>query len=311
MKRKENLSLKRKNLVVLLVTLVLVISSLLTACGSSAAETTPATKEEVVDDKVEEKTAEEVAQTETVVEEPETVIVVEPETYETALDWAIAVNATIPELTIWNSLTKQGIVLENSQKYLVKEGDILVLCGNFEGSIDTQIDVLMLNEVLSTSIHQEYEFIDIPAGETDINILLRVNEEEYELGLIIVSENAIAIASEGSEITDMSGKDWASSLNYEEPKLIAWNDETGTREIIENSGKYVMQQGDVLAIYYPTGYFVFNASPVDFSGGLTMMGNFVRMEYILPSESKEINLEVVILNPQDELENFNYVITTP
>ena len=41
------------------------------------------------------------------------------------------------------------------------------------------------------------------------------------------------------------------------------------------------------------------------------MGNGVKMEYILSIESKVINLEVEILNPQDELETFNYVVTTP
>ena len=316
MKKKENLSLGRKNLVVVLLAFVLVISSMLTACGSSASQTTPATKEEVVVDKVEEKTTEEVAQAETVVETTVEEVVEsteEVETFESAGAWAQSVDRAEPKMTIWNEITKEGIILENEQKYSLKEGDQLIICTKEEKSALSIHSDLSKSEykVRSSSSYTQFIFNKVFLEETLFEVVITVAGTEYPFSVTLISESAASSVAEESESTDMSGKDWASSLNYEEPKLIAWNDETGTREVIENGGQYNMQQGDVLAVYYPTGYFVFNASPVDFSGGLTMLDNFVRMEYILPSESKVINLEVEILNPQDELENFNYVITTP
>ena len=98
---------------------MLVISSLLTACGSSAAETTPATKEEVVVDKVEEKTTEEVAQAETVVEATVEEVIEsteEVETFQSVGAWAKSIDRAEPKMTIWNEITKEGIILENEQK---------------------------------------------------------------------------------------------------------------------------------------------------------------------------------------------------
>ena len=145
MRKKGYLRIGRKNLVVVLLAFVLVISSMLTACGSSAAETTPATKEEVVVDKVEEKTAEEVAQAETV--EEATVEEVVESTEEVAgpqsvAQWAKTFDTEEPQLTIWNDITKEGIILQNDQKYLLKEGDLLVVCTKEkENGIRIQSDI--------------------------------------------------------------------------------------------------------------------------------------------------------------------------
>ena len=238
---------------------------------------------------------------------------VEAATYEKAITWAKKVKEEEPKLTIWNSITKQGLVLENAKKYIVKEGDVLVLCGNFEGAVYTDIDVPVLNKVLSTSIHKEYEFTEIPAGETEINIFLKVNEKEYELSLTIVPENATSTVSDSEIIqtTELSGEAWASTLEYEEPKLVVWNDETGTKEVIELGGKYVMQEGDTIGIYCPIGYGLFNVFPIDVATSTIVVSDVVVIEFNLPSESQEINLEAEILNPQDEFVRYNYVITTP
>ena len=297
----------------LLIALVVFIFTL-TACGSATEAAIVETKEEIVVEKVEETVAKEVAKEEVVEEtvvEEESETVIEVETYETALAWAKAVKEETPKLTIWNALTKQGTVLENGQKYLVKEGDNLVLCGNFEGSLYTDMNAPMLSEVLSTSIHQEYEFTELPANETDIYILLEVNDEKYELSLTIGAENATSTVSAGLESTDMSGKDWASSMNYEEPKLLAWNDETGTKEVIDEGGQYNMSQGDVLAIYCPTGYFVTTGSPIEFVPGYTVINNFFRIEYVLPSESQTVDLEVEVMDPEQEFITLNFTVNTP
>ena len=146
MRKKGYLRIGRKNLVVVLLVFVLVISSMLTACGSSAAETTPATKEEVVVDNVEEKTTEEAAQAETVVEEATVEEVVES-TEEVAgpqsvAQWAKTFDTEEPQLTIWNDITKEGIILQNEQKYLLKEGDLLVVCTKEkENGIRIQSDI--------------------------------------------------------------------------------------------------------------------------------------------------------------------------
>ena len=145
MKRKENFRIGRKNLTVVVLAFVLVISAMLTGC-SSAAETTPATKEEVVVDNVEEKTTEEAAQAETVVEEATVEEVVES-TEEVAgpqsvAQWAKTFDTEEPQLTIWNDITKEGIILQNEQKYLLKEGDLLVVCTKEkENGIRIQSDI--------------------------------------------------------------------------------------------------------------------------------------------------------------------------
>ena len=109
----------------------------------------------------------------------------------------------------------------------------------------------------------------------------------------------------------MSGKDWANSLEYDEPMLVAWNDETGTKEVIEQGEKYVMQQGDILGVYYPTGYFVVTAWPYDFFESFTVLSKVAIMDYNLPSEAQDINLEVEVLNEQSESGIYNYTLTTP
>ena len=126
MKRKENFRIGRKNLTVVVLAFVLVISAMLAGCGSSAIETTPEAKEEVAVDKVEEKTAEEAAQAETVVEEAEsTKEVAGPQS---VFEWSAFINASEPILTIWNDVSKEGKIIENEQKCILKEGDLLVVC---------------------------------------------------------------------------------------------------------------------------------------------------------------------------------------
>lgn len=100
-------------------------------------------------------------------------------------------------------------------------------------------------------------------------------------------------------------------MEYEEPKLVVWNDETGTKEVIEQGGKYIMQQGDTFGMYCPEGYFLYNTFPLDVATGTIVVSNVVVIEFNLPSESQDINLEAEVLNPQDEFVTYSYVITTP
>ena len=317
MKRKGNLSLKRKNLVVVLLAFVLVISSILTACGTSTATTTSESKEEVATiDKVEEAQTEvdETTQEETV---QETVPEVEQNTQDAAVfqsagAWAQSVERNEPKMTIWNEITKEGIILENEQKYSLREGDLLVICTKEKNSgIEINSDI-SLSEFKSrtSSNYTQFMFNKVFLEETLFEFVITVAGTDYPFSVTFIPENATTTVSE-SETTEVSGKDWANSLEYDEPKLVAWNDETGTKEVIEQGGKYVMQQGDILGVYYPTGYFVVTALPYDFFEGFTILSKVCIMDYKLPSESQDINLEVEVLNEQSESGTYNFIITTP
>lgn len=317
MKKKENLSLGRKNLVVLLVTLVLVISSILTGCGISTATTTPETKQEVaaVDKETVQAEVEETKQEEAVQETTEDIAQSTEEVQgpQSLSEWAQTVDVTEPKLTVWNDDIKEGIILENGQKHILRAGDILVLCINEKESglvIDTPISSKDF-EAYGTSNYKIFEFYKEFLEETLFGFTITISGTDYSFSVTLVSENSTATASEGSESNEMSGKDWASGLSYEEPKLLVWNDEIGTKEIIENGGQYTMNQGDVLAIHCPAEHYVTTGTPIEFAKGVTLGSNFWKLDYVLPSESQEINLEIGVLNPDGEMENLNYVITTP
>lgn len=315
MKRKENLILKRRNLVVVLLVFGLVISSMLTACGTSTATTTPDTKQEIVAVDKEEVAQAEVGETKQDVAVQETTEEVVQSTEkvvgpQSLGEWVKSVDATEPKLTIWNDTTKEGMVLENGQKYALKKEEQLVFCHEGEKSNITCWTPIM-SRSYGTSNYSVYEFNDEFLEETLFKLTIIIEDVEYEASVVLVSENATATAAEVSESTEVSGKDWANSLEYEEPKLVAWNDATGTKEVIEQGGKYVMKQGDVLGVYHPTEYYVFTVSPVDFAGGLTDFPKVTVMEYQLPSESQDINLEVEVMKGNDEFITFNYVVTTP
>lgn len=315
MSRKRKLNLKEKN-AVLILAFVLVISSLLTACGSSA-EKSAETKEEVAADKIEEATIEDGVQVENKVEE--TVEAVEStenvETFQSAGAWAQSVDRTEPKMTIWNEITKEGLILENEQKYVLKEGDSLVICTKEEKSGLRIHSDLSASEAeyksISSSSFTRFIFNKEILEETLFEVDITVAGMEYTLGVTLISESATTSVDEVSESTDMSGKEWANSLEYEEPKLIAWNDETGTREVIENGGQYNMQHGDVLAVYHPSGYFVSNALPIDFGEELLSLGKCTVILGINLDEYRVVELEVEVMNPEDEFETFNYVVTTP
>ena len=310
MKRKENLSLKRRNLVVVLLAFVLVISSMLTACGTSTATTTPETKQEVaVVDK-------EVVQTEVEETKPEEVVQETTEEVQSPQrldEWVQTVDSTKPKMAIWNDMTKEGIILEEEQKYVLKEGDVLVICTEEEGSgLDIHSSISFEDfKCLISEKYITFVFLKEILEDTLFKLDVTVAGVQHTLSVILVSENSTDTASEGSESNEMSGKDWASGLSYEEPKLLVWNDEIGTKEIIENGGQYTMNQGDVLAIHCPAEHYVTTGAPIEFAKGVTLGSNFWKLDYVLPSESQEINLEIGVLNPDGEMENLSYVITTP
>ena len=313
MKRKENFRIGRKNLTVVVLAFVLVISAMLTACGSSAAETTPATKEEVVVDKVEEKTAEEAAQAETVVEE-----VVESteevETFESAGAWAQSIDRAEPKMTIWNEITKEGIILENEQKYSLKEGDQLVICTKEKNSGLSIHSDLSLSEFESRSSTSYTQFIfnKVFLEETLFEVVMTVAGTEYTFSVTLISEGAEDNGVETNTEDNLIGKEWAATLEYDEPKLIVWNDETNTKEVIDNGGSYQMQSGDMLGIYHSEKYFPVRTDPIEFCEGFNAGLPYSMMICNLPEESQTINLGLELLDMESEnFVTYYFTITTP
>lgn len=318
MKEKGKLRIVQKNFTVALVTMVLVISAMLAGCGSSTATNTSETKQNVTDDAKEtvqadvEETIQEEAKEE-VVESTE-----EVETFQSAGEWAHSVDRAEPKMTIWNEITKEGIILENEQKYVLKEGDLLVICTKEEGSGLSIHSALAKSEykVRSSSGYTQFIFNEAFIEETLFEIDITIAGVEYPFSVTFIPENATSTASDSetsqtTQTTELSGEAWVNTLEYDEPKLVVWNDETGTKEVIEQGGKYNMTQGDTLGIYCPEGYFLYNTFPVDCVSVTNIVARVGILEFNLTSESQNINLEAEILNPQNEFTIYDYVITTP
>ena len=147
----------------------------------------------------------------------------EIQTYETAMDWAMTVDRTIPKATIWNSITKEGEIL-------------------------LEIDPV-------------------------------INDQEYDLSVILTSENAVPAAEGTVDSKELSGFEWAISLEINEPKLLVWNDETGVKKIIENGERYELQEGDVIAGRKPSDWMIYDFEPHDFAG----VGELVSKETLINS----------------------------
>lgn len=187
MKEKGKLRIGRKNLTVALVTLVLVIGAILVGCGSSAADTMPITKEEVVDS-VGEKTAEEAVQAETVEEVVESTE--EVKTFQSAGEWAHSVDRAEPKMTIWNEITKEGIILENEQKYSLQEGDLLVICTKEKNSgieINSEISKSEFKS-RSSSSYTQFMFNKVFSEETLFEFVITVAGVEYPFSVTLISE---------------------------------------------------------------------------------------------------------------------------
>lgn len=270
-------------------------------------------EEDVV--KQEETVVEEIIEEETV-EESTIENEVQIETYETALDWAMTVDKTTPVMTIWNSITKEGQVLENGQKYFVQEGDYLVLCYNAKERTEINLHFPELEKRYTTNLHREFEFVKIPTEEQLWQIDPIIDGKKYDLSVIITSEEAVSNTSDNSsgleKTIEVSGFEWARSLVLEEPKLLVWNDETGLKKVIENGERYEIQEGDVIAGCKPSNHMIYDFEPYDFIEERELVSkNIMIAHYILPSSSKEINFIMVTTDENGVEVNFEYTIITP
>lgn len=259
---------------------------------------------------------------ETEAEKVETFIESEVEEEETAIEevsgpqsvgeWALSVDTKEPKLTIWNDISKKGTVLENGQTVILKEGDLLTVCMSEEESNLEINSSIKSDEFRSygTSYYKVFEFEKEFVNEFEFKFTMTIDGIDYEFNVTLISEGA-----EGTDDDQtLSGKDWAFTLEFDEPKLIVWNDGTGTREVIDEGGEYHMQKGDVIGVYNGDKMIPAGGEPVGFITASNVGGLFSTFEYTLPETSQKINLEIEFINMETfeyEEDTFNCVIITP
>ena len=177
MTRKENLSLKRRNLVVVLLAFVLVISSMLAGCSSAKTEEgkDAATTVQAEISEVEQEIFTETAVANTDITEE---AIVENVQYETPEAWVESLQLEEPSIVIWNSHTMENTVLQENQEYQLKENDhiLLTLGGRMNSFNCNPMDVFKSFEPF------EQLYLDISldiVGKQDIAFEFDVNGEMY------------------------------------------------------------------------------------------------------------------------------------
>lgn len=308
MKKNGYLKLERKKLIVALATFGLVISAMLVGCGSSTADTTPITKEEVVDS-VEEKTDEEAVQAETVEE---------VETFQSAKEWAQSVDTTEPKMTIWNDTHKEGIILEDGQKYVLRQDDTLLFCTKEKQSgISLDADIAGEDfELRTTDKYVKIQLNKILTKETLFEVRITVAGTEYPFSVTLISEGAEDNGVETNTEDNLIGKEWAATLDYDEVKLLIWNYDNGKKEVIDINGEAIIENGDILAIYCPDRYWVntilpvSNVLPIEIGEGLCPLPIYkcTLIEEIAYEQKGSTNLEVEIMTESD-YEYYNFIVT--
>lgn len=230
-------------------------------------------------------------------------------------EWSLLLDRTVPKLTIWNDISKEGTILENGQKVVLKDGDLLAVCMNEEESYIEINSPIKSNEFRSygTANYKIFEFYKKFSDEFNFEFLMTIDGVDYSFNVILISES-VSLSEEKSE-DDISGKEWAFTLEFDEPKLIVWNDETGTKEVVDEGGTYQMQTGDVLGVYSGDKLIPAGGDTYDgFIKGTNAGGMFSIIDYVLPDESRTINLEIGFYNMEKgemEENTFNCIIVTP
>ncbi len=288
--------------------LCLLTCFVLAACASeNAVSESEAVAEQISTEVVEEETVASESEMETVVEETVSEVPTGPQS---VAEWARSMDTSVPKLTVWNDITKEGRLIADEEIIILKDGDMIVICTK-EKESGLSFDTDLLLEDIESRISDKYvrfKFNKFIAEETLFELRVTVAGVEYPFSFLLISEGAPISTAEKV----LSGKEWAISLEYDEPKLVAWNDKTETREVIDNGGTYVMQEGDILGVYHPEEYYIFNvSSEFDFASALTNIAKVTIIEYQLPSESQDIHLEVEVMDENDEFITFNFVVTTP
>lgn len=230
-------------------------------------------------------------------------------------EWVASIDATEPILTIWNDNNREGYIFQNNEKCILKEDDVICICIQEK---ETNLEIyspMKSGEFRSygTSDCKIFEFNKEFTSEYLFEFAMTIGGVEYPFSITLISESAADSASASTSEDTLSGKEWAATLEYDEPKLIVWNDEMGTKEVIDEGGTYQMQEGDVLGLYHGADYRPFTTEPYEFCEEFVMGMNFTIMEGCnLPEESQTINLGVEFHDVEvGDFFTYYFTITTP
>lgn len=232
-------------------------------------------------------------------------------------EWAKSIDTTEPQMTIWNSTFKEGIILENGQNYELRQDDQLVFCikekhsnismytkpnlssEDFEFRSNDNYVRIQLNKVLTNNTYFEFN--------------LTIADVEYIFEVTLVSEGG---SVEPNEEDNLIGKEWAATLDYDEVKLLIWNYDTGKKEVVDINGEAKIEEGDTIAIYCPDRYWVNTilpvsyVTPIEICGGLCPLPGYkcTLLEEISYEQKGSLDLEVEVTT-ESEYEYYNFVVT--
>ena len=215
--------------------------------GTNDDEVTVSSETEIIEESevIEEfETIENMEVTEDVIEEP-----TEPQTLN---EWMGATEGTGIPISIWNDISKEGTIIEDEGEYYIVEGDQLLIEHNMCNiSIPSSIVIQSSDEVYAVcDIVQLPEYVTVTIdSEVPQEYNFYVTTEEIDPVLPSELENP-------DEETTLEGENWLSSLDYDEPKLVFFNDETGVNTVVEDGETYQMQPGEQMVVYIPEGYML-------------------------------------------------------
>ncbi len=280
---------KIRNFILILLTIAAI--AMMTGCGTDK-DNERLTNDQTVEQEVVEPSSEEAE--ETVVEETTENVAIEEQPSEevqegpqTIGQWSKSLDRAEPKLTIWNNETKEGTVLENGDEYVIKDGDQLILCYEGEETYFTMKSPILTSEISSTN-YRIIDIIDKPIEPTMVEFSHLIDGVEYVYQVTLVADG-ITTSSKSNDSNELSGKEWAISLEYDSPKLIVWNDELNTKVELEEGQEYQMQPGDVLAVCGPEDYFPEKVYPEDFSESIVFGFEYSIIKYIMPEGKDPIN----------------------
>lgn len=228
-------------------------------------------------------------------------------------EWVATLDPEENKVTIWNEVTNEGTLLEEGGRYVIKEGDLLVLINEACSTTTSEF----LTFVGGCELYVTFECTGVFENYTHVNVEITC-EPAYEINFFIISEgyeeqvdgyedeNSGQIPNVESE-----GEQWVMSLNYEEPKLVFWNDELGTQTVVEEGENYQMSDGDVMAVYLPEGCYIGSAVVNYEPMGLENKAGYSIIDYSTLAQNTTIELELGEVLENADMIFPTYIITTP
>lgn len=294
--------MKKKMLVLRSLLIVFILSVSLLGCGKENTEVIDVPEAEAETEDV----REEIVPEEQITEAAETVENAESETQPelTVEEWLDSLNSDEVFFTVWNENTLTGEILSYGERYEMKSGDKLYLHSTVSiVKIKGIIDDFLIPEK-EINYHISFAMAENFSEETECNITFESEDgQQYNV------KNTFVLSNTSEEITFEGGKQWAQELSKDEPRLIVWNDETGMQKELQEGEEYQLQKDDVLAVILPEQYVLYRVSPEDFLES-SLLGNGFEIIKYNPIESGEIiELEVILLDPNDQEVTISNVIT--